>query len=364
MNTSKVADILERVCIANIPEIADLRFLLSLEKESDKRSLFEFADAVRKKYVGDGILLRGIVEFANYCDNGCLYCGLNKDNNGISRYRLDEFEIYDCISHIYADGIRTVVLQSGEQDDLDAVSLKELIEKIKSDFDIAVTLSVGEADREDYKLWKSAGADRYLLKIECSDKDVYESMHPGMSFENRVRCLRDLKELGYQTGSGCIVGLEGQTVDTLAGDILFFAEHQLDMIGIGPFIPHKATSLRNAQQGTLDMVLKTIAVTRIVTKDTHLPATTATGSIGKGDGRIEALKAGANVLMPNYTPLEYKKLYEIYPGKRCVSEPAGACAGCMENMAAALGRFIDYSVGHSLKMGPAAGAEYPLSNKG
>jgi biotin synthase len=351
MSTSKVLDVLQRVCDTKMPDRADLRFLLSLTDETDRQELFDFADSVRKKHVGDGILLRGIVEFANYCNNGCLYCGLNKDNKGIGRYRLNEQQVYDCISHIYADGMRTVVLQAGEQDDLDPVWLKELIERVKADFeDIAITLSVGECSREDYQLWKTAGADRYLLKIECSDKSVYESMHPEMSFETRVKCLRDLKEIGYQTGSGCIVGLKGQTADTLAGDILFFTEHEIDMIGIGPFIPHQATSLRDEEQGTLEMVLNAIAVTRIVTKDTHLPATTATGSIGEGDGRLKALKAGANVLMPNYTPLEYKKLYEIYPGKRCVTEPAGACAGCMEKMAASLGRHIDYSIGHSFKM--------------
>lgn len=355
MNTFKLSDVLHRVCNAKVPNRGDLRLLLSLTAESQRQELFDFANAVRKQYVGDGILLRGIIEFANYCSNGCLYCGLNKDNKSIGRYRLDAQQVYDCIAHIYADGIRTVVLQSGEQDDLDAVWLKELIERVKSDFDIAITLSVGECDMEDYKLWKTAGADRYLLKIESSDKEVYESMHPDMSFESRVQCLRDLKELGYQTGSGCIVGLKGQTADTLAGDILFFAEHEIDMIGIGPFIPHQDTSLRSEAQGTLDMVLNAIAVTRIVTKNTHLPATTATGSIGDGDGRLLALKAGANVLMPNYTPLKYKKLYEIYPGKRCVTEPAGACGGCMKQMAASLDRHIDYSIGHSYK--------YIMSNK-
>jgi len=361
MSISKISDILQLVSQADTPDRGDLRFLLSLTDPADRKQLFYFADAFRKQYVGDGILLRGIVEFANYCNNGCLYCGLNKDNKNIGRYRLDQQQVYDCISHIYADGIRTVVLQSGEQDDLDANWLKELIELVKNDFDdMAITLSVGECSAEDYQLWKDAGADRYLLKIECSDKKVYQSMHPGMSFERRIQCLRDLKEIGYQTGSGCIIGLKGQTADTLAGDILFFAEQEIDMIGIGPFIPHQDTSLRDQEQGTLEMVLNAIAVTRIVTKDTHLPATTATGSIGQGDGRIKALKAGANVLMPNYTPLEYKKLYEIYPGKRCVTEPAGACAGCMEKMAASLGRHIDYSIGHSFKMSDkSAGAKAP-----
>lgn len=350
MSLSSITDVLTRVFQAKLPDRDDLEFLLTLREKSQRQQLHDFADVVRKKYVGDGILLRGIVEFANYCNNGCLYCGLNKDNKTISRYRLEAQQVYDCISHIYADGIRTVVLQSGEQDDLDANWLKEIIERVKCDFDgMAITLSVGECSREDYELWKTAGADRYLLKIESSNRKVYESMHPEMSYDRRVECLKELKEIGYQTGSGCIIGLNGQSAESLAGDILFFAEQEIDMIGIGPFIPHQSTPLRDHKQGRLDMVLDAIAVTRIVTKDTHLPATTATGSIGDGDGRIKALKAGANVLMPNYTPLEYKRLYEIYPGKRCVSEPAGACSGCMEKMAASLGRHIDYSVGHSYK---------------
>ena len=351
MSTSRVSEVLQRVYKAKTPDRGDLRFLLSLEDQTQKQQLFDFADGVRKEYVGDGILLRGIVEFANYCDNSCMYCGLNRHNKSIERYRLDKQQVYDCIRHIYSHRIRTVVLQSGEQHDLDPNWLKELIERVKNDFDdMAVTLSIGECSREDYLLWKTAGADRYLLKIEISNKALYEPMHPEMSYDRRVECLKELKELGYQTGSGSLIGLKGQTVDTLAGDILFFAEQDIDMIGIGPFIPHRATKLRNEKQGTLDMVLKAVAVTRIVTKDTHLPATTATGSIGEDDGRLKALKAGANVLMPNYTPLKYKKLYEIYPDKRCVREPAETSAGYVENMAASLGRHIDYSIGHSLKV--------------
>jgi len=348
MNTSKLDYILKRVYSDPVADKRDIKTLLSLSEDAHTQQLFDFADNVRKNHTGDGILLRGIVEFSNHCKNGCLYCGLNKDNKSIARYRLTQQQVLDCIEHIHRDGIKTVVLQSGE-DDLNAQWLAEVIKEAKSRFGIAVTLSLGERTEHEYRIWKDAGADRYLLKIETTNKAAYSALHPDMDFDNRVKCLRTLKKLGYQTGSGCIVGVKGQTIDTLAGDILFFAAKDIDMIGIGPFIPHQDTKLRSDKQGQLDMVLKALAVTRIVTKNAHLPATTAIGSIGKGDGRLKALKAGANVLMPNYTPLEYKKLYEIYPGKRCVKEPAGACQGCMENMADSLGRYIDYSIGHSLK---------------
>ena len=217
--------------------------------------------------------------------------------------------------------------------------LAGLIKDIKSRYEIAVTLSVGERPREDYKLWKDAGADRYLLKIETSDKKLYNSLHYGMDFENRLRCLRDLKGLGYETGSGIMVGLPGQTLRSIANDILFFKEWDFDMIGIGPFIPHGKTPLAGKQAGDVNLVLKTLALTRIVTKRANLPATTALGSLGK-DFRVEGLKAGANVLMPNFTPAPYKKLYEIYPNKRCISESTGACAPCMGSIAASIGRTI------------------------
>ena len=350
MSIQNTKYVLEKVYASEIPNRNDIAYLLALQDQQETEELFDFADEVRRKFVGDGILLRGIVEFSNYCRNTCSYCGLNKYNKALQRYRLTKDEIIGSIEDIVSDGIKTVVLQSGEEDDLSALWLKELIEEVKASFDIAVTLSVGERSFEEYRMWKKAGADRYLLKIETSDKTNYQSLHPEMDLENRLSCLRDLKRLGYQTGSGCIVGLKGQTVEALANDILFFAAEEIDMIGIGPFIPHQSTLLGSEKKGDLKMVLKVLAVTRIITKNTHLPATTATGSLGAGDGRMPALKAGANVLMPNYTPLEYKKLYEIYPGKRCVDEPAGACSVCMEAMAAVLGRNIDYSIGHSLKI--------------
>jgi biotin synthase len=265
------------------------------------------------------------------------------------RYMLTEKQILKAVEQIAAAGIRTVVLQSGEQADLDTYWLAGIIREIKTRFDIAVTLSVGEKSFEDYAVWKEAGADRYLLKIETTNRQIYNELQPNMSFDNRIRCSRDLKLLDYQNGSGCIIGLPGQTVSDIADDILFFTKERFDMLGIGPLIPHPATALNNCPAGDIEMVLKTVAVTRIVTKNAHLPATTAVGSINGNDYRKDALMAGANALMPNFTPLPYRKLYEIYPGKRCVTESPGKCNGCMDLMAREIGRNIVYSRGDSLK---------------
>jgi biotin synthase len=341
-----IKDKLEKIFTQAIPKQEELEFILAREKPQELEEIFNFSDQVRKQFMGDGILLRGLVEFSNHCRNSCFYCGLNKNNKALERYRLSKEEILSCVEKLDSLGIKTAVLQSGEEDDLDPFWLKSVIEKIKAKFEIAITLSVGERSKEEYKIWKAAGADRYLLKIESSNKKLYDSLHNGMSFENRLRCLRDLRELGYQVGCGNMIGLKGQTLKILAQDILFFKENNFDMIGIGPFIPHPQTRLAGQKKGEVELTLKVLALTRIVTKNAHLPATTALGSLEE-DFRIKGLKAGANVLMPNFTPLKYRKLYEIYPNKRCISEPAGASASDMEELALLPGRFIDYSRGDS-----------------
>jgi len=343
-----IETMLKRVYESRIPERGDLERLLSADDEDETRTIYGFADEVRRTFMGDGILVRGIVEFSNVCRNTCHYCGLNRNNRALERFRLKKDEILMSVRDMAQRGIKTVVLQSGEDDELDPEWLQDIIREIKDEFGIAVTLSAGERTRREYEIWREAGADRYLLKIETSDKVLYESLHEGMSFENRLRCLRDLRDLGYQTGSGIIVGLRGQKIASLADDILFFKEHDFDMIGIGPFIPHAKTPLAADCHGDANMTLKMIALTRIVTKDAHIPATTALGSLEK-DFRIDALKAGANVLMPNFTPKDYKKLYEIYPGKRCVGESGDLCVSCVEAMVDSIGRTINYGRGDSLK---------------
>jgi biotin synthase len=331
------------------PELADIEAVLRIEDAEDLSLLFAFADQIRRQFVGDGVLLRGLIEFSNICRNTCYYCGLNRNNRQLRRYRLTKDEILAAVENVRAAGIKTVVLQSGEEDNLDADWLRRIIEEIKSSFDTAVTLCVGERRREEYQWWRQAGADRYLLKIETSDPDLYGQLHAGRSFENRRRCLRDLAELGYQTGSGNIVGLKGQTVTHLARDIQFFQESDFDMISVSPFIPHPQTPLAGEPAGDLGMTLKMTALARIVSRNAHIPATTALGSLHGRDERPQALAAGANVLMPNFTPAPYRRYYEIYPNKRCVSEDVRACPACMEQMVAGLGRGIDYSRGDRLQ---------------
>lgn len=347
MSTSKIKDILTRVYNAPRPAVADLEFLLSLTAEPETRILYAYADQVRKKFAGNGILLRGIIEFDNNCRNTCLYCGLNRRNKNIKRYRLTQSQVLNSVARMAAQGIKTVVLQSGEASDLDTKWLAEVITEIKQRYRLAVTLSVGEQDLRTYCLWRTAGADRYLLKIETTAREIYRSLHPEMDYDRRVNCLRNLKKLGYQVGSGIIVGLRGQTVRSIARDILFFKKHDLDMIGIGPFIPHHQTKLAGNKKGEARLTLNTLALTRIVTRNSHLPATTALGSLEK-DYRIEGLQAGANILMPNFTPQPYRRYYELYPGKRCVNEAVGACVPCLARLAASIKRHLDYSYGHTL----------------
>jgi len=298
--------------------------------------------------VGDGVLLRGLVEFGSFCSNTCFYCGLRGGNALLPRYRMTEAEILESVGRIAAQGIRTVVLQSGEDETIDAGWIAGIVRSIKNRHDIAITLSVGERPADDYALWREAGADRYLLKIESSDPALYAALHARRCLDTRLRCLADLDRLGYQVGSGIMVGLPGQTLRHVAEDIRFFAAGGFDMIGIGPFIPHPQTPLCDVPRGDVALTLKTVALTRIATRDVHMPATTALGSMDR-DYRQEGLRVGANVLMPNFTPVRYKALYEIYPGKRCISEPTGACALCMEGLAASIGRSIEHSRGDSVK---------------
>ena len=345
---SRLQCILERVRDAKCPSKDDLICLLSLEDKQEMQTLYAFADKVRQDYVGDGILMRGIIEYSSYCDNECLYCGLNKNNTALNRYRLTKAQIMDALKVLIDSRMKTVVLQAGEDDQCTPEWVGDVVCEIKSKYEIAITLSAGEYPKEVYKLWREYGVDRYLLKIETSNRELYEKFHPDMEYDNRMRCLNDLRSLGYQVGSGTLVGLKGQTAEHLVQDILFYNDFQFDMLGIGLFIPHKQTKLGEDARGDLDMTLKMLALTRIVTKKTHLPATTATGSLGNGDNRIDALKAGANVIMPNYTPAPYRKYYEIYPNKRCVDEKPGLCNKCIEMMAKGLGRSVDYTRGDSL----------------
>lgn len=318
------------------------------EQDQDKLAdLYAQADAVRKQYMGDAVHLRGIIEFSNYCLQDCLYCGLRRSNSNVKHYRMEIEEIIETAKKAVTLGITTVVLQGGEDSYYSVDDICYVLEHIKK-MDLAITLSMGERSFEDYKKFKDAGADRYLLRFETSDEELYQKIRPGRKFETRLQCLKDLKELGYQVGSGIMVGIPGQTYEGVAKDILLFDELDLDMIGVGPFLPHPDTPLAENEATGLEMVLKVVAITRIVTKNAHIPATTAVGTIDP-EGRQRALRAGANIIMPNLTSTKYREFYEIYPDKICIDEDATKCRACVERMITAQGRTIGDGYGHSLK---------------
>lgn len=284
---------------------------------SDSSFLFQAADEVRKKYIGDEVYLRALVEFSNMCHCNCFYCGLRSENKNISRYRLSNDEIIDVAKNAVNLGFKTIVLQSGEDSFYSVDSLSEIIREIKK-YDIALTLGIGERTKDEYKALKNAGADRFLLRIETTDKNLYQALHPKMSYENRLKCLYDLKELGYETGTGCLVGLPKQTVESLADDILFFKKLDADMIGIGPLIVHPDTPLKSLNNGSFELALKVMAITRLLLPDINIPATTAMETLNP-HGQIIALQSGANVIMPNLTPEKNRNQYQIYPDKASYS---------------------------------------------
>lgn len=318
-----------------------------LENNDINEALFSAADRVRQKYVGDEVHLRGLIEFSSYCKQNCLYCGLRRDNKKATRYRLTKEEIISFARDAKEFGYKTVVLQSGEDPYFTLERMKEIISEIKK-FDLAITLSIGEKTFEEYQAYKEAGADRYLIRIETTDKDLYQKMDPDMDWQNRTRCLNDLKKLGFEVGTGCLVGLPNQTLESLAQDILFFKEINADMIGIGPFIPNDNTPLKDEKGGSFELALKIMAITRLLLCDINMPATTAMETLNP-NGRIIALQSGANVVMPNVTQGDYRKFYEIYPGKICVNDTPAKCRGCITGKIAGIKRTISNDYGFRQK---------------
>mgnify|MGYP004574757439 FL=1 len=319
-------------------EIVDI-----LKDDSQNEWLFSLADKVRRENVGDEVHLRGLIEFSNICHCFCKYCGLRCENKELDRYRILPDDIVKYAQKAVEMGYKTIVLQSGEDVFYTKEILCDIIRRIK-EFDVALTLSIGERSFEDYKAFRDCGADRYLIRIETTDKDLYKKMHPNMSFENRVRCLKDLKKLGYEVGTGCLVGLPEQTVESLADDILFFKEINADMIGIGPFIAHPHTPLKDMPNGNFTLALKVMALTRILLKNINIPATTAMETLNP-NGRIIALQSGANVVMPNVTTTEYRAKYEIYPNKICINENPSQCYNCIGGKIRSIGRTISKDYG-------------------
>lgn len=314
-----------------------------LKDDSNNDWLFSLADKTREEYVGDEVHLRGLIEFSNICKRQCKYCGLRCEDKFIDRYRISKENIISYAEHAVNMGYKTIVLQSGEDEYYNTDLMCEIIEGIKK-LGVALTLSIGEKTYEEYKAFKEAGADRYLIRIETTDKTLYNQMHPNMDFDNRVRCLENLGRLGYEVGTGCLVGLPNQTIESLADDILFFKEINADMVGIGPFIPHPHTPLKDSATGSITLALKVMALTRILLKDINIPATTAMETLNP-NGRIIALQSGANVVMPNVTTTEYRAKYEIYPNKICINENPDKCKGCISAKIQSIGRTVSTSFG-------------------
>jgi biotin synthase len=346
--------------------------------------LWRLADQTRQKFVGGEVHLRGLVEVSNYCVRLCGYCGLWAGNVGLRRYRMSDEEILECARKAVEFGYGTVVLQSGEDPELTSQRIAGLVRCIKADTPLAVTLSLGERGDDELAAWREAGADRYLLRFETSNRALYEQIHPpkardkqkgeqgGRHFclpganikgdspifaetkigtvpHHRMAILATLARLGYEVGSGVMIGIPGQTYDDLADDIEWFGRLNLDMIGVGPYLPHPETPLADVvvrrqapddQQvpASEEMTYKVIALTRLVCPRTNIPATTALATLNRQEGRELGLVRGANILMPNLTPAKYRALYEIYPDKACIAETGEACHHCLTGRIEALGR--------------------------
>jgi biotin synthase len=306
--------------------------------------LFDAADRVRKNDVGDEIYLRGIIEFSNFCERNCLYCGLRKGNTRVERYRMTGDEILKTAEDIRKAGISTCVLQSGEDSFYTADTLCALVESIKKETGLVLTLSIGERPMEDLRAFQQAGANRYLLKHETASPELYSYLRPGCKLSERVRCLKTLKELGFETGTGNMVGLPGQTNEILADDLQLMKMLDADMLGIGPFIPHPYTPLNGIDHDDVDLTLRVLAIARLLTRNTNIPATTAMATLHP-QGRLLALQAGANVVMPDFTPEIYKRRYDIYPGRKDVGNAADILRH-LEKEFTSIGRTLLYSIGH------------------
>ena len=320
---------------------AELSALLA--DDGAEEELAAAANRVRRATVGDEVHLRGLIEFSSYCRQNCLYCGLRRDNEKAQRYRLTRAEIVALAEKAKAAGYPTVVMQSGEDAWFTAERLADIVRDVKR-LGLTVTLSVGERTTEEYRVLREAGADRFLLRIETTDRGIYERLDPGMSFENRLRCLEDLKRLGYEVGTGCLIGLPGQTMDSLARDVLFFQKIDADMVGIGPLVPNGDTPLGSEPPGDMRLVRRMVSAIRLLLPEANIPATTAMETLQPG-ARELMLRSGANVMMPNVTEGEARQKYALYPGKACVADTPEQCRSCMEGKIRAMGRTVGKGAG-------------------
>ncbi|MEN8906099.1 MAG: [FeFe] hydrogenase H-cluster radical SAM maturase HydE [Clostridiales bacterium] len=310
-------DILKKIEDGKDLNLDDIEYLLKTDKKKEEEIIFSTADRIRKETVGDVVEIRGAIEFSNYCKKNCKYCGISGSNNTVKRYRMDEEEIMDVVYYLKSLGIKTVILQSGEDSKWNIDRLIPLIKRIKKETKMKITLSVGEKTKEEYKILKEAGGDNFLLKIETTNRELFKKIHPDDDYDYRIKCSKWLKELGYINGSGNILGLPGQTIRDLAGDILFFKNMGINMIGIGPFIPAKGSEYENMEKGDINLTIRAVATTRIVCQKVFIPSTTALASLSP-DAQIKALKAGANTIMLINTPKKYRDNYNIYDNKNMV----------------------------------------------
>jgi biotin synthase len=337
-------------------EHAEILAWLKEQNPGALEELFHAADRVRAETVGPEVHLRALVEISNHCVRQCGYCGLSAGNSSLPRYRMNDDEIMACARQAAALGYGTAVIQAGEDPGIAAAWVAEVVRRIKSETPLAVTLSLGERDFDEFVLWRKAGADRYLLRFETSDRQLYERIHPPSPLHldrpsDRITILKRLRGLGYEIGGGIMIGIPGQSLESIADDILLFRKMDFDMIGVGPFIPHPSTPLG---QGSLQMeigegeqaspdeilVCKVIALARLACPDANIPSTTALATINPVSGREMGLQCGANVVMPNLTPVAYRAMYEIYPNKACINESGEECSRCLAGRIAALGRKI------------------------
>jgi biotin synthase len=334
--------------------------ILAWLRQDDERrlkTLWRDADETRRQHVGDAVHLRGLVEISNHCARECHYCGLRAPNEDLSRYRMTTDEILACAHEAESYGCGTVVLQSGEDYGLTTQWVAQLVSRIRAETELAITLSLGERGDDELAIWREAGADRYLLRFETSNANLYGRIHSPLRGvrSDRFAILRRLRALSYEVGSGVMIGIPGQAFEDLADDIVLFRELDLDMIGMGPFIPHPGTPLGQASPRADNqvpnselMTYKLIALSRLVCPRANIPSTTALATLNRESGRELGLLRGANVVMPNVTPPQYRQRYEIYPGKACLHETAGHCHACLRSRIESMGRTVGVGRGDSL----------------
>ncbi|SDZ12200.1 [FeFe] hydrogenase H-cluster radical SAM maturase HydE [Tindallia californiensis] len=338
-------DLVEKLYTNNTLRKHELIQLLRDIEAPTRNHLIKKAHATRMHRYGDLVYMRGLIEFTNYCHQNCQYCGIRSGNPRAERYRLSLDEILDSCRIGSELGFRTFVLQGGEDLYYNDERIVEILERIKEQYpESAITLSIGEKSRESYQKFYNAGADRYLLRHETASRHLYERMHPDMTLDNRIKCLQNLKEIGFQVGTGFLVGLPGQTLEDYVEDLIFLQELKPHMVGIGPFIPHQHTPMSHEQGGSLTDVITLLAIIRLLLPDVLLPATTALGSIDP-IGREKGLKAGANVVMPNLSPTTARAKYALYDGKISTGDEAAECRICIEDKIRNAGFTVDMSRG-------------------